>query len=109
MAGIAEPTDAAPAKENPFKEFTLRIRRYDPESGDAAYWENFTIDLPPERSVLDGILQARNAAAHRRLGQAQRPGGRRETAEVGDAFKDPKIVEIEHRSIVPSGGRCVQP
>src|SRR5450631_317600 len=54
------------------------------------------------------ILQARNATAHSRLGQAQRPGGRRETAEVGDAFKDPKIVEIEHRSIVPSGGQCVQ-
>jgi succinate dehydrogenase / fumarate reductase, iron-sulfur subunit len=41
-------------------DYTLKIRRYDPESGDAAYWENFTIDLPPERSVLDGILQARN-------------------------------------------------
>jgi succinate dehydrogenase / fumarate reductase, iron-sulfur subunit len=41
-------------------DYTLKIRRYDPESGQAAYWENFTVDLPPERSVLDGILQARN-------------------------------------------------
>src|SRR5450432_3565618 len=56
----------------------------------------------------DCILQTRNATAHSRLGQAQRSGGRRETAEVGDAFKDPKIVEIEHSSIVPSGGQCVQ-
>src|ERR687888_149690 len=41
-------------------EYTLKLRRYDPESGQAAYWQNFTVDLPPERSVLDGILQARN-------------------------------------------------
>ena len=25
--------------------FTLRIRRYDPESGDAAYWDEHTIEL----------------------------------------------------------------
>src|SRR5436305_15140264 len=41
-------------------DYALKIRRYDPEPGQAAYWENFTVDLPPERSVLDGILQARN-------------------------------------------------
>jgi succinate dehydrogenase iron-sulfur subunit len=41
-------------------EYTLKIRRYDPESGQTAYWQNFTVDLAPERSVLDGILQARN-------------------------------------------------
>ena len=40
--------------------YTLKIRRYDPESGSAAYWEEFGVDLPPERSVLDGILQARD-------------------------------------------------
>jgi succinate dehydrogenase / fumarate reductase iron-sulfur subunit len=41
------------------QEFTLRIRRYDPESGDAAYWDEYTIELEPHRSVLEGILQAR--------------------------------------------------
>src|SRR6266545_6873754 len=41
------------------QEFTLRLRRYDPESGDAAYWEEHTIELEPHRSVLEGILQAR--------------------------------------------------
>jgi succinate dehydrogenase / fumarate reductase, iron-sulfur subunit len=41
-------------------EYTLKIRRYNPESGQTAYWQNFTVDLAPERSVLDGILQARN-------------------------------------------------
>src|SRR3954469_20687035 len=41
-------------------DYTLKIRRYDPESGEPAYWQEFDVDLPPERSVLDGILQARN-------------------------------------------------
>ena len=41
-------------------EYTLRIRRYSPESGQAAYWDDFTIDLDGHRSVLDGILQARD-------------------------------------------------
>jgi succinate dehydrogenase / fumarate reductase iron-sulfur subunit len=40
-------------------EFTLRLRRYDPESGDAPYWEEHTIELEPHRSVLEGILQAK--------------------------------------------------
>jgi succinate dehydrogenase / fumarate reductase, iron-sulfur subunit len=41
------------------REFTLRLRRYDPESGDAPYWDEHTIELEPHRSVLEGILQAR--------------------------------------------------
>ena len=40
-------------------EFTLRLRRYDPESGEAPYWESHTIELEPHRSVLEGILQAK--------------------------------------------------
>ena len=41
-------------------EYTLRIRRYSPESGEAAYWDEFQVDLDGHRSVLDGILQARD-------------------------------------------------
>ncbi len=41
-------------------EFTLKLRRFDPESGNPPYWEEFDVDLAPERSVLDAILQARN-------------------------------------------------
>src|ERR671925_2011874 len=41
-------------------EYTLRIRRYSPESGEAAYWQDFAVDLDGHRSVLDGILQARD-------------------------------------------------
>src|SRR4051794_6448512 len=40
-------------------DYQLKIRRYDPESGNPAYWEEFGVDLPAERSVLDGILRAR--------------------------------------------------
>jgi succinate dehydrogenase / fumarate reductase iron-sulfur subunit len=41
-------------------EYTLRIRRYSPESGEAAHWEDFTVDLDGHRSVLDGILQVKD-------------------------------------------------
>jgi succinate dehydrogenase / fumarate reductase iron-sulfur subunit len=43
----------------PPQDFTLRLRRYDPESGEAPYWEEHTIQLEPHRSVLEGILQAK--------------------------------------------------
>ncbi len=41
-------------------EYTLKIRRYDPESGEAAHWGEYEAELPPERSVLDGILQIKD-------------------------------------------------
>ena len=40
--------------------FTLKVRRYDPESGGPAYWQDFEVDLPESRSVLDGILKVRD-------------------------------------------------
>src|SRR5918999_3792695 len=41
-------------------DFRLKIRRYDPESGSAAHWADYDVELPPERSVLDGILQVKD-------------------------------------------------
>ena len=41
-------------------EYTLKIRRYQPESGEPAFWEEFQVDLDPSLSVLDGILQAKD-------------------------------------------------
>ncbi len=45
-------------------EYTLKVRRYQPESEDgkaqAAYWEEFDVELDSTLSVLDGILQAKN-------------------------------------------------
>src|SRR3954465_4444183 len=40
-------------------EFTLKLRRYDPESGQPPYWDEHTIELEGHRSVLEGILQAK--------------------------------------------------
>ncbi len=45
-------------------EYTLKVRRYQPESEDGkaqgAYWEEFDVELDETLSVLDGILQAKN-------------------------------------------------
>jgi succinate dehydrogenase / fumarate reductase, iron-sulfur subunit len=41
-------------------DYTLKIRRFDPESGEAAYWADYQAELPPERSVLDAILQVKD-------------------------------------------------
>ncbi len=41
-------------------EYTLRIRRYDPQSGDAAYWDDHVVDLKGTQSVLDALLQIRD-------------------------------------------------
>ncbi len=40
-------------------EYTLKLRRYDPESGQAPFWQEYTVDLEPHRSVLEAILQAK--------------------------------------------------
>ncbi len=41
-------------------EYTLKIRRYQPESGEGPFWEEFNVDLEDSLSVLDGILQAKD-------------------------------------------------
>ena len=41
-------------------EYTLKVRRYQPESREGPYWEEFKVDLDPSLSVLDGILQAKD-------------------------------------------------
>ncbi|MDP8943603.1 MAG: succinate dehydrogenase iron-sulfur subunit [Actinomycetota bacterium] len=38
-------------------DFRLKVRRYEPESGEPAYWQDLGVDLPGERSVLDAILK----------------------------------------------------
>jgi succinate dehydrogenase iron-sulfur subunit len=40
--------------------YTLKIRRYQPESGEGPYWEEFDVELEESLSVLDGILQAKD-------------------------------------------------
>src|ERR1700735_5747630 len=38
----------------------LKIRRYDPDSGHAAYWDEHAVDLGERNSVLDAILKVRD-------------------------------------------------
>jgi succinate dehydrogenase / fumarate reductase, iron-sulfur subunit len=49
-----------PQEREQMQSFTLRLRRYDPSSGEAPYWDEHTVELEPHRSVLEGILQARD-------------------------------------------------
>src|SRR5271156_6947271 len=48
------------AHDRPTEPFKLRLRRYDPESGGAPYWDEHTIELEPHRSVLEAVLQAKD-------------------------------------------------
>ena len=48
------------AHDRPAESFTLKLRRYDPESGNAPYWDEHTVELEPHRSVLEAILQAKD-------------------------------------------------
>ncbi len=50
----------AEAHDRPPEKFTLRLRRYDPESGEPPFWDEHTVELEPHRSVLEGVLQARD-------------------------------------------------
>jgi succinate dehydrogenase / fumarate reductase iron-sulfur subunit len=42
-------------------EYTLKVRRYQPETGEGPYWQEFKVDLDPDLSVLDGLLQIRDS------------------------------------------------
>src|SRR5512133_3445386 len=41
-------------------DYTLKVRRFQPESGEGPYWEEFDVELDPSLSVLDGLLQAKD-------------------------------------------------
>lgn len=41
-------------------EYTLKVRRYQPETSEGPYWEEFKVELDPSLSVLDGLLQAKD-------------------------------------------------
>ena len=41
-------------------DYTLRIRRYDPQSGEAAHWEDHTVEMEGKQSVLDAILKVKD-------------------------------------------------
>jgi succinate dehydrogenase / fumarate reductase iron-sulfur subunit len=41
-------------------EYTLKIRRFDPQSGQAAYWEEHQVEMEATNSVLDAILKVKD-------------------------------------------------
>jgi succinate dehydrogenase / fumarate reductase, iron-sulfur subunit len=41
-------------------EYLLKIRRFDPKSGEAAYWDEHRVELGARNSVLDAILKVRD-------------------------------------------------
>jgi succinate dehydrogenase / fumarate reductase iron-sulfur subunit len=41
-------------------EYTLRIRRFDPQAGEAPHWDTHTVDLGESQSVLDAILKIKD-------------------------------------------------
>ncbi len=64
-------------------EYTLKIRRFLPESGEPAYWQQYTVDLEPHLSVLEAILQVRNGQTGPWASAA--PAGRRSAAPAACA------------------------
>jgi succinate dehydrogenase / fumarate reductase, iron-sulfur subunit len=41
-------------------DYRIKVRRFQPESGQGPYWEEFNVDLEPSLSVLDSLLQVRD-------------------------------------------------
>jgi succinate dehydrogenase / fumarate reductase iron-sulfur subunit len=41
-------------------EYTVKVRRFQPESGTGPYWEEFDVELEESLSVLDALLEARS-------------------------------------------------
>jgi succinate dehydrogenase / fumarate reductase, iron-sulfur subunit len=40
-------------------EYTVKVRRFQPESGTGPYWQDFDVELEESLSVLDALLEAR--------------------------------------------------
>ena len=71
-------------------EYTLRIRRYTPESGQAPHWQEFQVDLDGNRSVLDGIMRRTDS------------GGRRVSEikdELGTMMNEKRAVFRDHEGL----------
>jgi len=41
-------------------DYTIKVRRYKPESGKGPFWQDFDVELEESLSVLDALLQARS-------------------------------------------------
>jgi succinate dehydrogenase / fumarate reductase iron-sulfur subunit len=52
--------EAATQADTGTQQYTLKVRRFKPDSGDGPYWQEFDVELDPTLSVLDGLLQAKD-------------------------------------------------
>jgi succinate dehydrogenase / fumarate reductase, iron-sulfur subunit len=50
----------SPSLECLLAEYTIKVRRFKPDTGEGPYWENFDVELEESLSVLDALLQARS-------------------------------------------------
>ncbi|MBA3866574.1 MAG: 4Fe-4S dicluster domain-containing protein [Solirubrobacterales bacterium] len=41
-------------------DYKIKVRRFQPESGQGPYWEEFKVELEPSLSVLDSLLQVKD-------------------------------------------------
>jgi hypothetical protein len=79
--------------------YTLKVRRYQPESGEGPYWEEFGVDLDPSLSVLDGILQAKDRDDGSRADL-------RLLRDEGQRLLDARLQDADRRG--PRGGKPTQ-
>ena len=42
------------------EQYTLKVRRFKPDSNEGPYWQEFDVELDPTLSVLDGLLQVKD-------------------------------------------------
>ena len=85
------------------EEYTLKVRRFKPESGEGPYWEEFDVELDPTLSVLDGLLQAKDrddgslsvrCTAPRAAAPSTAPTSRSETTTTGSSTsRSPRTVK----------------
>ncbi|MCP9956227.1 MULTISPECIES: succinate dehydrogenase iron-sulfur subunit [Streptomyces] len=104
LADGGRPDTGGPA--SPYITATFRIRRFDPEVSDEAFWQDFRIEIDPKERVLDGLhkikwdvdgsLAFRRSCAHGICGSdAMRINGRNRLAcktLIKDVTPDEPIV-----------------
>ncbi|MCP9985439.1 succinate dehydrogenase iron-sulfur subunit [Streptomyces sudanensis] len=104
LADGGRPDTSGPA--SPYITATFRIRRFDPEVSDEAFWQDFRIEIDPKERVLDGLhkikwdvdgsLAFRRSCAHGICGSdAMRINGRNRLAcktLIKDVTPDEPIV-----------------
>ncbi|RKN05224.1 succinate dehydrogenase iron-sulfur subunit [Streptomyces radicis] len=122
MATVTETPTGGMADSAHLARVTFRIRRFNPESSEHAFWQDFTLDIDPKERVLDalhqikweedGTLTFRRSCAHGICGSdAMRINGKNRLAcktlikDIADLDGGPKAKPVV---IEPLKGMTVQ-